>query len=65
MLRFIVADSGAIVKVELAESSGYSTLDRSALITARKIKRIPVASARPGGAPNTPIDIPVHYKLRG
>lgn len=62
-LKLRIEPSGKLEQIQLADSSGYSVLDRSAVETAREIGYLPGANRWLNGQP-LEMRVPIVYQLR-
>jgi TonB family protein len=62
-VRLTVDGSGRITSVQIASSSGYATLDRSALQSVQSVGQVPAPPPELAWA-DRPIIVPVDYRLR-
>ncbi len=61
VLRGVVKADGQVVDLEIAESSGYSVLDRDALEIMKQAS--PLKLKHPLGQPQVVVQVPISYKL--
>ncbi|MDQ6735463.1 MAG: energy transducer TonB [Nitrospirota bacterium] len=61
VLRAVIRDDGELIRVDVAESSGYSALDDDALDIIRKAS--PLELAHPLGQQQVIVRVPIRYRL--
>jgi protein TonB len=61
VLRGVIKADGQVVNLEIAESSGYSVLDRDALEIMKQAS--PLKLKHPLGQPQVVVQVPISYKL--
>ena len=61
VLRGVIKADGQVVDLEIAESSGYSVLDRDALEIMKQAS--PLKLKHPLGQPQVVVQVPISYKL--
>jgi periplasmic protein TonB len=61
VLRAVIQDTGDLVDVEIAESSGHAVLDHAALDVMRRAA--PLRLKHPLGQPHVTVEVPISYKL--
>ena len=63
-LHVLVAIDGSVERIEIAESSGFDDLDRSALDTVRKRWRFVPAKRSDGHPVESWVLVPIRFALR-